>query len=416
MSLDRLKSNVELIRARVAVLAGRGEEATKQALVLPLLDALGYDIWNPTEVSPEFDADFAVRRGSQKERVDLAVLLGGKPRVFVEVKAAGVPLDQHQGQLSRYFNAVPDVCLGILTNGAEYRFFTDTGEPNIMDARPFYTINIESVDVPFDVLARFHKANFSPESIRDFASELIFTSQLVAFLKDEVDLRGREPSESFIRWILGNAAMYEGRVTGSVVERFRPLVRNALQAVLRDIVRRSLVALDQGVGNPPVEPPQTVDAPPSALSSDGHADAEVESARATRGVVTTEEETRAFSIIQEILLRGGISGRTIYDGSLKRAVPVSVEAKDTTGYFGVFLNKPTNWLVRLGLEGKQKWAGFDCDPGELRPLVTGLTELPPTAFARTRYALTTPDDMFVLERVFLHLANRLVDAKRIGDT
>ncbi len=50
---DVLKAKLETIRARVPVVRGRGEEATKQALVLPMLDALGYDIWNPIEVAPE---------------------------------------------------------------------------------------------------------------------------------------------------------------------------------------------------------------------------------------------------------------------------------------------------------------------------------------------------------------------------
>ncbi|MBK9367106.1 MAG: hypothetical protein IPN01_12445 [Deltaproteobacteria bacterium] len=87
MSLDRLKERLDQIASRVPVVRGRGEEATKQALVLPMLDALGYDIWNPVEVCPEYDADFATRKGSQKERVDLAVLVDGAPRIFLEVKS-----------------------------------------------------------------------------------------------------------------------------------------------------------------------------------------------------------------------------------------------------------------------------------------------------------------------------------------
>ena len=63
MSIDRLKSVVEQINARIPATRGRGEEATKQALILPLLSALGYDIWNPAEVCPEYEADFAIRKG-----------------------------------------------------------------------------------------------------------------------------------------------------------------------------------------------------------------------------------------------------------------------------------------------------------------------------------------------------------------
>ena len=37
------------------------EEATKNALVLPFLAALGYNVFDPTEVIPEFIADFGPR-------------------------------------------------------------------------------------------------------------------------------------------------------------------------------------------------------------------------------------------------------------------------------------------------------------------------------------------------------------------
>ena len=60
MSMDELKAVVAQLLTRLPAVRGRGEEATKQALVLPILDALGYDIWNPAEVCPEFDADFAI--------------------------------------------------------------------------------------------------------------------------------------------------------------------------------------------------------------------------------------------------------------------------------------------------------------------------------------------------------------------
>lgn len=38
-----------------------GEQATKMAFIVPFLSALGYDISEPTEVMPEYVADFATR-------------------------------------------------------------------------------------------------------------------------------------------------------------------------------------------------------------------------------------------------------------------------------------------------------------------------------------------------------------------
>ncbi len=46
------------------------EEATKNALVMPFIKILGYDIFDPTEVIPEFIADVGIKKG---EKVDYAI-------------------------------------------------------------------------------------------------------------------------------------------------------------------------------------------------------------------------------------------------------------------------------------------------------------------------------------------------------
>ena len=68
MSLEKIKATAEQIVARIPLVRGRGEEATKQALILPMLDALGYDIWNPPEVCPEYDAISRQRRTGQRNK------------------------------------------------------------------------------------------------------------------------------------------------------------------------------------------------------------------------------------------------------------------------------------------------------------------------------------------------------------
>jgi hypothetical protein len=213
MVMERLKATTTQILNRLPVVRGKGEEATKQSLILPMLDALGYDIWDPSEVCPEYDADFAIKKMGQKEKVDLAILLGNTPRIYFEVKPAGIPLDGHEGQLARYFNATPSVSLAILTNGVEYRFFTDTGDPNLMDARPFHIVKLDAVDQGLDILGRFHKSVFSPDAIRDFATQLNYTAKISQFLRRELDLGEREPSDTFVRWVLGEERSYTGRLT-----------------------------------------------------------------------------------------------------------------------------------------------------------------------------------------------------------
>lgn len=39
------------------------EEATKNAFVLPFIQLLGYDVFNPLEVIPEFIADISNKKG-----------------------------------------------------------------------------------------------------------------------------------------------------------------------------------------------------------------------------------------------------------------------------------------------------------------------------------------------------------------
>ena len=201
---------------------GKGEQATKQSLVIPMIDALGYDIWNPTEVCPEYESDFAVKKSGQKEKVDIAVILSDIPRIFIEVKSIDEILDGNEGQLARYFNAIPSVTLGILTNGNEWRFYTDTGDPNIMDMQPFHIVRLDGADQGLDVLARFQSL-FSP-NLYDYARDLRYTAKIASFLRMNLIVK-IAISEYFVRWILKADNMYDGVANANVVERFRPITQ-----------------------------------------------------------------------------------------------------------------------------------------------------------------------------------------------
>jgi predicted type IV restriction endonuclease len=47
------------------------EEATKNAMVMPFIQALGYNVFNPLEVTPELISDVGTKKG---EKVDYAIL------------------------------------------------------------------------------------------------------------------------------------------------------------------------------------------------------------------------------------------------------------------------------------------------------------------------------------------------------
>lgn len=120
---DDLNRHIEQIRTRLPHI--KGEEATKQALVIPLLQLLGYDVFDPREVKPEFTSDFAAKRAGQLEKIDYAICQNNEPTLFVECKAHDQKLDDHTGQLARYFNAMPSVRVALLTNGVRLKLFTD---------------------------------------------------------------------------------------------------------------------------------------------------------------------------------------------------------------------------------------------------------------------------------------------------
>ena len=74
-SLDfNLSERIAKLRDQVAT-----EEATKNAFVLPFLQALGYDVFNPLEVTPEFTADIGTKKG---EKVDYCILCEGAPAIL----------------------------------------------------------------------------------------------------------------------------------------------------------------------------------------------------------------------------------------------------------------------------------------------------------------------------------------------
>lgn len=420
MSLDKIKAVVAQILNRVPATRGKGEQATKQSLILPLLDALGYDIWNPSEVCPEYEADFATKKAGQKEKVDVAILLALLPRIYIETKPVDEPLDGHEGQLARYFNSTRTVTLGILTNGLEWRFFTDTGDPNVMDLQAFHIARLDAPDQGLDVLARFAKGVFSAEAIRDYATELRYTAQMAQFLRRELDLRDREPSEYFLRWMLKADHMYDGVVNANVIERFRPIGKDALTRVIREIVRRSISAMEEEAATAAV--PQTGQSAPlpdnsSSRVHPGDESLGLETTEAPRhGIETTERELRAFEIVKAIFDKQGLAEARIFDASARKPIPVEVSYKDTTAYFGIYFNKPSWWIMRVSIEGRKNWVGFNIDDAAGSALIPeGFAKLEPSPFSEFRLQIASPEDLLRLESLIAAAFTKTIADRNRGN-
>jgi predicted type IV restriction endonuclease len=288
------------------------EETTKQALILPLLGILGFSPYDPTRVKAEYGADFPGVKAS--ERVDYALFTGGLPVMFIEAKAYSQDLTNHCPQLSRYYNATPEVTVAAITNGREWRFFTDLVNKNIMDREPFLTVHF---DAPREDIAeqlhRFHYEQFQPEALRALAEESIY---LAAF-KASITSMLRECDTDFVRYVAGRANI-QRNFTARFLESVQPLVKHALAQSVSAMVANSLSEPERKPE--PVISESTPEPDPNAPIIDP----------TNERIVTTGEERRLFEICQDILPGEDLQWR------------------DTETYFSVTYGGRSNrWLFRF---------------------------------------------------------------------
>lgn len=151
------------------------EEATKTSFILPFLQALGYDIFNPSEVIPECDCDYGTKKG---EKIDYTVCMDGQPIMLIECKHHLSDLEKFKAQLFRYYS-VSKAQFGVLTNGIVYKFFTDLDEENKMDDKPFFEINLLNLkDSHIEKLKQFRRDQYDTDKILNSATEMKYVNAL----------------------------------------------------------------------------------------------------------------------------------------------------------------------------------------------------------------------------------------------
>ena len=234
--VDRLREMSNRIRQRVDNV--KSEEATKTALVMPFINhVLGYNVFDPSEVVPEFVADVGTKKG---EKVDYAIFSDGEPIMLFECKNYGVDLGREPAsQLYRYFS-VASARFGVLTDGVIYRFYSDIDEQNKMDTSPFLEINMLDVDaVDVHELKRFTKTSFDLDQILSTAKDLKYTRDVLRLLAAEWD----KPSEALVRHFASQ--VYNGVKTKAVIEQFTRATKKAFhQFVAKRIGDRLKSALE----------------------------------------------------------------------------------------------------------------------------------------------------------------------------
>jgi len=316
------------------------EEATKAALVMPFINALGYNVFDPTEVIPEFIADVGIKKG---EKVDYVIVHEGKVAILIECKQVGAKLSlENSSQLFRYF-AVTEARFAILTNGIDFQIFTDIEAPNKMDSKPFFEFNMQALDSRVvSEIKKFAKTQFDVEAILSNASELKYLKLLRAQLENEIE----SPSEELVR--LFTTRTYSGRFTEAVKEQFTKLVQTALRDFIRDKVNARLQSAIEGGASVKV----VDDEAPAPIQADDD-----------DGIETTAEEIEGFHIVRAILA--------------KSIDPSRVVMRDTKSYCGILLDdnnrKP---ICRLRFNFSQKYLGlFDSSKIEERITIGSLNDI-----------------------------------------
>lgn len=209
------------------------EEATKNAMIMPFIQILGYNVFDPHEVTPELIADIGMKKG---EKVDYAILRDGQPIILFECKKAGADLHiNHAGQLFRYFH-VTSARFGVLTNGLIYKFFTDLEQPNKMDEKPFFEFNVlDFKDRDVEELKKFAKSAFDLETILTTANDLKYTRAIQIKLAEWINA----PSEDFVR-LVSAELLGSKRFTPAIKEQFTGITRRAFEQLVGEKINDRL--------------------------------------------------------------------------------------------------------------------------------------------------------------------------------
>ncbi len=330
--IDQLKALASKVPALCDIL--QTEEATKNALVMPFIRILGYDIFDPTEVVPEFVADVGIKKG---EKVDYAIKKDGKVIMLFECKHCGGDLSiKHASQLFRYFS-VTDARVNVLTNGIVYRFFTDLEATNKMDDKPFLEVNMLDLnDSVVTELKKLTKPAFNIDELMTAAGELKYTREIKRLLTEQME----HPSDEFVKFCASK--VFDGPLTPSRREYFYGLTKRAFtQLVAENINDRLKSAMTSGIGISDVEPEE---------DQEGQ-------------IETTAEELEGFYIVKSLL-------RDVVD-------PNRIIHRDTLSYMGILLDdnnrKP---IARLHFNRQQKYLGvFDENRKEERIPIEALNDI-----------------------------------------
>lgn len=326
--MNTLEENLRLIAERVKNLSHTmaTEEAVKTAVVLPFLRALGYDVFDPTEIVPEFTADAVGKKG---EKVDYVVKIDNEIRILIECKAVNVDLEKkHLDQLYRYFS-VTNAKFAILTNGRNFNFYTDLDAPNKLDSLPFLIFDICEFNSGIAAeLRKFEKSAFDIPLILATAERLKYTSAI----KKNIGLLMEDPPKEFIKIV--SSGVYDGIITASAKEMLSSVVKSAFREIIMDQVQsRISTALAE------------TKAPEDSATHSGE--------NTEPDIVTTEDEIEGY-LISKSIVRDVINPKRVVIRDQKSYCAVLIDDNNRKPLVRLWFNKANKYLGLFDGEAEEK--------------------------------------------------------------
>lgn len=324
LKLEQLHQRVDSLKDQINT-----EEATKNAFVMPFIQILGYDIFNPIEVIPEFICDIGTKKG---EKIDYVIMRDNEPILIIECKHWKEKVDAHNSQLHRYYH-VSKSRFGVLTNGHQYNFYADLENPNIMDEKPFFTLDLSNLkDFSLKILEKFSKKGYNLEEILDSAEALKY----IKAIRNEFEKELKEPSDEMVKLLVNR--FFEKPMTASRLITFKEYTRKAFSNSINETINfrlKNALNISENIPSKNREQFQPI-----------HEKSEISK------FITTEEEIEGSQIVKAIL---------------REVIPATrISFRDTQSYFGILLDdnnrKPicrlhfnsSNKYIELFHQGKDK--------------------------------------------------------------
>ena len=310
-----IAENLEANRDRLTT-----EEATKNALIMPFISkVLGYDVFNPSEVVPEYTAGYAGKKG---QKVDYAIMRDGKISILIECKKYTQQISYAVADQLAFYYGATQARIGILTNGQQYQFFTDLEKANVMDKKPFLVLNLDNIDTRvLPELERITKTGFDLDAALSSAESMKMIAAVRQFLTEQFE----HPSGEFLK-LMARVVKPRTVITQKLLTAIEPDVKEGMKRFLSDLVAKRLkdaIKVNEDASPAPAPAAEAVEEPEG------------------KKIETTPEEILGFSIVQAICA--------------PEIDPQRIKMRDAQSYCAILMDDNNRRpLVRLHFNGKQK--------------------------------------------------------------